>query len=283
VWDDLSVSPLIPGGLFPNGKLPLTPADWINTADHLSRSPTRLLVDLIEGVAAQVADEDLHIVTSGTDVALRLADLRIDHPDPRPFLGSLDPSRQAIDLVELDVSDVRWTDDQGRHRRIDRVDVAVRRAWVDPGRRLTLVCGPIDAVAVLHPDTVDEWVAHSELDYDLHLGGPGLVEARPRGGGWWNARVQPVVDGQIIRFPVTRVGAFGFEVPVPPRWQGERSAELPHLARGAYITAVDLDADALRVHVRIDELREPIALEHLQRALVRAGSHLVLRVADPRS
>lgn len=276
------MSPLIPGGLFPDGKLPLTPTDWINTAGHLSRSPTRLLLDLVEQVAAQMADEDLELLTDDTDVVLRLAGLRCDHPEPQPFLGALERGGERIERVDLDVRAVRWTHHDGSERRLDHLAVAVHDVRVEPGRRLSLVTGRIDAVATLTPDTVAAWLDALELDHDLRLAGPGLVEAEPRGGSWWRAVVRPHVEGGRVHLPVERVVVWGLGLGVPPRWRGERSVELPELARGARITDLELDQDGVRLHLRIDELREPIALEQLQRALRRAGPRVVLRLADPR-
>ena len=276
------MSPILPGGLFPNGKIPLTPADWFRTADHLTRSPTRLLVDLIEAVAAQVADDDLAIQSGDTTVVLRLVDLQVDHPEPQAFLGALDPTGQTIDRIDIEVRRVHWEDGGGHDRVIDGITIRVADARVEPGRNLTLVAGPIEAVATLRATTVQQWLATSDVEYDLELSGPGELTARPKGRSWMRAKVEPYVDGDTVKLPITRVGVLGVELPVPPNWQGERSAELPGLARSARITAVDLDAEELRIHVRIDELREPIPLEKLQRALLRAGSRLVLSVADPR-
>jgi len=277
--------------LFPDGKIPLTPADWLRTADHLSRSPTRLLVDLIEGVAAQVAEDELSIVAHGTEVTLHLADLRVDHagpplsgavPGPGRFLGTLDPEQQAIERIDIDVADIRWTDGEGHHRRIDRLAIAAHHTWVDPRLTLTLITGPIDAVATLQPETFAAWVAASELDQDLTLADEGLVHATARGGGWWQATLRPRLEGDQVLLPLERVSAFGLAIDVPARWRGDRSARLPTLARDARVTGLDISREALRVHLRIDELREPISLEQLQRALRKAGSHLVLRLADSR-
>lgn len=280
--DDRGVSPILPGGLFPNGRIPLTPADWFRTADHLTRSPTRLLVDLIEGIAANVAGDDLAVQSGDTTVVMRLVELEVNHPEPQAFLGALDPAGQTIDLIDLKVRRVRWEDDQGNDRLIDDIAIRVAETRVEPGRSLTLVAGPIEAIATFRAPTFEQWLATADLEYDLELSGPGELTARPKGRSWMRAKVRPYVDGDVVRLPISRVGAWGIELPVPPKWQGERTTELPGLARGARIVDVQLDADELRLHVRIDELREPIPLEKLQKALLRAGSRLVLSVADPR-
>jgi hypothetical protein len=282
VWDHRAVSPILPGGLFPNGKIPLTPADWFRTADHLTRSPTRLLVDLIEAVAAHVADDDLAIQSGDTTVVLRLVDLQVDHPEPQAFLGALDPAGQTIDRIDLEVRRVHWEDGGGNDRIIDDIAIRVADARVEPGRNLTLVAGPIEAIATLRAATVQQWLAASDLEYHLELSGPGELTARPKGRSWMRAKVRPYVEGDTVHLPISRVGCWGIELPVPPKWQGERSAGLPGLARGARITDVEVGEDELRLHVRIEQLREPIPLEKLQRALLRAGSRLVLSVADPR-
>lgn len=275
------MSPILPGGLFPGGRIPLTPADWFRTADHLTRSPTRLLIDLIEAIAAHVAADDLAIQSGDTTVVLRLVDLQVDHPEPQAFLGALDPAGQTIDRIDLEVARVRWEDDEGNHRLIDDIAIEVVDTRVEPGRSLTLVAGPIEAVATLRAPTLQQWLELADVDHEVELSGPGEVVVRPKTRRWASAKVRPRLDGDVVRLPIARVGAFGIELPVPPSFQGEHHVDLPELGRGARITDVEVDADQVRIHVRIEELREPIPLDALQHAL-RAGGRLVLSLAGPR-
>jgi hypothetical protein len=275
------VSPILPGGLFPDGKIPLTPADWFRAADHLTRSPTRLLIDLIEAIATHVAADDVAIQSGDTTVVLRLVDLRVDHPEPQAFLGALAPDGQTIDRIEIDVSRVHWEDGDGNDRRIDEIAIEVADSRVEPGMNLTLVAGPIDAVAILKAPTVGQWLELADLDYEVALSGPGELVVHPKGRQWATAKVRPRLEGDVVHLPICRVGAFGIELPVPPNFQGDRRVELPQLGRGAVITDLEVAADHVRFHVHVDELREPIPLETLQKAL-KAGSRLVLSLAAPR-
>jgi hypothetical protein len=275
------VSPIFPGGLFPDGKIPLTPADWFRTADHLTRSPTRLLIDLIEAIATQVAADDIAIQSGDTTVVMRLVELQVEHPEPQAFLGALDPAGQTIDRIDLDVARVRWEDGDGNDRRIDEIDIVVADTRVEPGRNLTLVAGPIHAVATMKAPTVRQWLDVADLDYEVELSGPDELAVHPKGKRWATAKVRPHLEGNVVHLPICRVGAFGIELPVPPNFQGERRVDLPQLGRGARITRLEVGADHVRFHVQVDELREPIPLETLQKAL-KAGSRLVLSLAAPR-
>jgi hypothetical protein len=275
------VSPILPGGLFPDGKIPLTPGDWIRTADHLTRSPTRLLIDFIEAIAAHVAEDDVAIQSGDTTVVMRLVELQVDHPEPQAFLGALDSAGQTIDRIDLVVRRVHWEDGAGLDRRLDRIDIRVAETRVEPGRNLTLVAGPIEAIVTMKATTAQEWLAAADLGYEVELCAPGELAVHPKGKAWATAKVRPVLDGNVVHLPICRVGAFGIELPVPPNFQGERRVDLPELGRGARITDLEVDADEVRFHVRIDELREPIPLETLQKAF-RAGSRLVLSLATPR-
>ena len=264
---------------------------WREQASQLSKdlfgvtapvlSPTRFLLDLVELVAERATGRELEIRAGDTTYLMRLERLRCRHEGelvPPGLLASqirdLGGMSDALDLVEVEASDVRW--DEGR---IDHLTVDLHQLRLEPGLRPVAVASPVDLTATLEQPTVDEWVASQEPGFRVALTGHGLVAVRHPTWEWIaQAMVKVHLDDDEVRAELDHLALFGGGLRLPRFLSPRRSVSFPRRRGPVEITSIDAEPGRVRVHARVEEVRQPIQGERLAMALTSAGARVILPI-----
>jgi hypothetical protein len=257
-------------------SFPVTPREWLAVADDLRRSPTRMFLDVIRGVAQNLKGREIEIRSGDSDVVLVLDAVRADHdPSPLgPVRAGLDV--EVIDELDIDVRDVRW--DAGS---IDRLRIEVRNVVLEPGvPAATVVAKPIELIAEIDQPTFDRWLARAADDLLVSLDAVGRATVRPvKWQRWVAAEVRPRLDGAQIHVDVERIKVGPFRFRRLPRVPERHTIDLPEFDRDLRVTDIEVAPGLLRVRGHIPEWREAIQLEHLIRAAGTVGQHVVFNRA----
>lgn len=258
-------------------KMPVTPRQWLEFADELSRSPTRLLINVIEAVGASFIDRELDVRAASGQVNLVLRSLTGTHDAPPVAMGALRPSLdfEGIERVEADADDVRWA-----HGAIDHLHVVAHHVRIEPGMTPSLMAGPVELHGDVSQETLDDWVDRADGPLcRVQLREEGLVRGWAR--RWLSADMAVDVgendEGATeVRFRIRRARILGVPLPMARALFGDRVAEVPPLPRDMRLTGVEAHADSLRVDARLERYREPVNPEHVLQAASTVGSHVVL-------
>ena len=254
-------------------SFPVTPREWLAVAEDLRRSPTRMFLDVIRGVAQKLKGREIEIRSGDSDVVLVLDDVRVAH-DPAP-LGPVTAGLDVEVIDELDIStrDVRW--DAGS---IDRLRIEVRNVLLEPGvAAATVAARPIDLIAEIEQPTFDAWLETAADDLEVTLDDVGRATVRPkRWRRWVSAVVRPHLDGDQVHVDVEHVQVGPFRFRRLPRVPERHTIDLPAFDRDLRITSIEVTPGLLRARGHIPEWREPLHLEHLIKAAGTASRHVVL-------
>jgi hypothetical protein len=262
-------------------RWPTTPRQWFALVDEISRSPTRVLVDLVESVSAGLVGRRIDLKTATETITLALTEVTCSHDNPPVAMGALSPGRdiEGIETVTVTATDVVWP-----RGRVDDLRVAAHDVRLETGIVTRIRTSPVEMEGRIGQATVDEWVRWTAErgGVDLHrveLCRPGTVRVWPR--PWLSAEVDVVLDGDEVVLPVQRVQAWGVTVPFVRKRLEERRVPIPPLAQGLRITGIDVTADEIVAEGRIEQLREPVWLDQVIRAASTVGSHVVLNLRPP--
>ncbi len=253
-------------------SIPVTPREWLQAANDLRRSPTRIFLDLIRGVAENVKGREVEIRSGQSDVTLVIDDVRVAH-DPA-LLGPMRATGDVEVIDELDITtrDVRW--DAGS---IDRLRIEVRNVVLEPGVPMaTVVASPIDLIAEIDQETFDHWLGRNVDVLVVELDDVGRATVRPiRWPRWVSAVVRPRLDGPQIHVEVEHVKLGPFRFRRLPRVPERHTIDLPEFDRDLRLTEIELMPGLLRVRAHIPRWREALRLEHMIRAAGTVGQHVV--------
>jgi hypothetical protein len=249
--------------------------------DELSRSPTRVLVDLVESISAGLVGRTVELNTATDTITLGLRAVTCTHDNPPVAMGALRPGRdiEGIETVTVTATDVVWSSGRLDDLRVEAHDVRLETGIVN-----RLRSSPVDLEARIGQGTVDEWVdrVNRVEGVDLHhveLWSPG--EARVWLRPWLAVEVAVVLEGDDVVLPVRRVRAWGVTIPFAPRRLGERRVSIPPLAHGVRVTELEVTADEVVARGRIEQVREPVWLDQIIRAASTVGSQAVLNLRPP--
>jgi hypothetical protein len=260
-------------------RMPVTPRQWLEFADELSRSPTRMLITVLEAVGASFVDRELELRADSGRVTMVLRSLTGSHDDPPVAMGALRPTLdlEGIERVEVEADDVRWA-----RGAIDHLHVTAHRVRIEPGLVASLVAGPILLRGEVGQATLDEW--NDRADGPLRrvqLLGEGTVRAWVRRGLSADLSVDVAEgDGGVteMRFRVQRARVLGVPVPMARMLVRERVVVVPPLPRRMKVVAVHAHPDRLRVEAHVERFREPVNPEHVIKAASTVGSHVVVNL-----
>ena len=262
-------------------RWPTTPRQWFALVDELSRSPTRVLVELVESISAGLVGRTVEIETTTDTITLELVDVTCSHENPPVAMGALRPGLdlEGIETVIITATDVVW--DGGR---LDDLRVEAHDVRLETGIVTRVRTSPVDMEGRIGQAAVDEWVERvgHTTDADVHrveLCRPGTLRVWLR--SWLVAEVGIALEGDEVVLPVKRVQAWGVTIPFAHRRLGERRMAIPPLAQGLRVTHVEITADEMVARGRIDLVREPIWLDQVIRAASTVGSQVVLNLRPP--
>jgi hypothetical protein len=249
--------------------------------DELSRSPTRVLVDLVESISAGLVGRTVELKTADDTVTLELVDVTCTHDNPPLAMGARRPGRdiEGIESVVVHATDVVW--DRGH---LDDVRVEAHAVRLETGIVTSLQTSPVELEASIGQATLDEWVERARAAHDVdvrrvELLRPGTARIWLR--SWLAAEVGvELVDDEIV-LPVRRVQAGGVTVPFAHRRLGTHRLTIPPLAHDLHVTGIEVTADRLTAWGRIAHMREPIWLDQIIRAASTVGSQVVLNLRPP--
>jgi len=253
--------------------IPLTPAEWLDAAQDMRRSPSRMFLDMVENVARSVAGRELEIRSGDSDVTLVLDDVQFNHEPPVvPWIPGTE--LEVVDEIDIDVHGVRWEAGQ-----IDRLRIRVRNVRLEPGVVATVYARPVELVGEVGQSTLDAWLVSTGpgADVEITLDGEGTATAVPTQWKRWGVRAQvaPVLEGDQVHIDVLRiwVGPFSFR---RLRWVPERhTIELPHFDRELTIIGLTVSPGLLQVRGHIPEWREKVHIDQVIRAAGVVGNHVI--------
>jgi len=252
-------------------SIPLTPGEWLDAAEEVRRSPSRMFLDMVQSVARSLAGRELEIRTGDSDVTLVLDDVTYDH-DPPVVPWILGTELEVVDAIDITTSAVRWEAGQ-----IDRLRIGVRNVTLDPGVVATVYARPVELEGEIGQTTFDEWLRSAGVAFDIVLDGEGTATAHPHDWRRWGVRAQvaPVLEGDQIHVDVLRIwiGPFSFR---QLRWVPERhTIDLPTFDRGLTVIGLSLSPGAVRVRGHIPEWREELHVDQILRAAGAVGNHVI--------
>jgi hypothetical protein len=262
---------------------PTTPRQWLTVVDEISRSPTRVLVDLVESVSAGLVGRTVTIETANDTIELELVDVACSHDNPPIAMGALRPGRdiEGIESVVVRATDVRW--DRGR---LDHLRVEAHHVRLETGIVARMRSAPVEMEGRLGQSGVDDWVERMRRDTDadvmaIELFAPGVVRVRLR--SWLEAEVavRLAEDEAEVILEATRVQVRGVGIPFVHTRIPSRHIPVPPLAHGLRLTDLEVTDMEIIAHGRIDEVREPVWLDQVIRAASTVGSEAVLRLRPP--
>lgn len=260
-------------------RWPTTPRQWLTLVDELSRSPTRVLVDLIESLSAGFVGRTVELTTDSDTVILELVDVACSHEHPPVAMGALRPTMdlEGIETVAITAADVAWS-----RGRIDDLYLEAHDVRLEGGIVTKLRAAPVVVEGRIGQETVDEWVAASELGVErIELWRSGMVRVQLR--SWLVAEVEVELDDDEVVFTPRLLRAWGFAVPYAHRRLGVHRVAVPRLLKGLRVTDLEATPDELVARGRIDRLREPIWLDQLIRAASTVGAVVVVNLRPPQS
>ena len=262
-------------------RWPTTPRQWLTLVDELSRSPTRVLVDLVDSISAGLVGRTIELDTATETITLELVAVDCSHDNPPVAMGALRPGLdiEGIETVVVTATDVVWD-----HGRLDQVRAEAHDVRLETGIVSRVRASPVEMEARIGQATLDEWTerARAATDLDIHrmeLWEPGTVRVWLR--SWLVAEVGVVLEGDEVVLPVQRVQAGGVTIPFADRQLGERRATIPPLAQGLRITSLEVTADEVVALGTVDEVQEPIWLDQVIRAASSVSTQVVLNLRPP--
>ena len=252
-------------------SIPLTPGEWLDAAEEVRRSPSRMFLDMVQSVARSLAGRELEIRTGDSDVTLVLDDVTYDHDPPVvPWIPGNE--LEVVDEIDIRASTIRWEAGQ-----IDTLRIGVRNVTLDPGVVATVYARPVELEGEIGQATFDEWLRSSGAAFDIVLDGEGTATAHPHDWRRWGVRAQvaPVLEGDRIHVDVLRIwiGPFSFR---RLRWVPERhTIDLPTFDRGLAVIGLSVSPGVLRVRGHIPEWRERVHIDQVVRAAGVVGNHVI--------
>lgn len=259
----------------------MTPRQWIAVVDDISRSPTMVLVDVVESVSAGLVGRTLTIETADDTIDLELVSVTCSHDNPPVAMGALRPGRdiEGIESVVVTASDVAWS-----RGRLDHLEVEAHHVRLETGIVARLTSAPVEMVGRVGQATVDAWVDQLRADTGAPVQRVELFAAdalRVHLRSWLTAEVGVELVDDEIGFPVRRLRAHGITVPFVHRRLSTRRVTVPPLAQGLRVTSITVTEDAIEATGRIERVREPVWLDQVFRAASTVGTQAVLRLRPP--
>ncbi len=222
---------------------------WLDPSQSL-QSPERLLFDIVEGISRRFRGKRLTLHRIGVAAAFVLDDIEMLR------------RRDSRD-IELIASNVDWDGVPIEHVHVHASDVSV-----ELGATSTLTAATVEVEGQADQSAALGWLGRFvENEWRVGLGDDGLIRARrPDGALVYSATAEARQSALVLE--LRRIEWRGLQVRLPRWLRLERATPLPALPRGLEVVSAALDDGVVRFRLRLAQLREPVKLDRLRKAVL---------------
>jgi len=224
---------------------------WAAVVRPLARSAERVLLNVVEAVAANVTGTRLSFEVQGQHVSFVLDHVRAERmPGPDGELH--------VEVSELVLAGVH----------VERARAVVPALRIGGGARPHVVSGRIQIELHVTREALADWVGRALPGSVVTARPDGLMSLRPA-GRLCDLVVSSSLAGRAVRVRLDRIGVLGFEVPLPRLLAPRRTVSLRSPVPEIQIAGVEETATRVSVHLHHAGIRQPLRLAHLRDALSR--------------
>lgn len=216
--------------------------------------PDSLLTVLSEGILSRFGGQEVDATLLGHRLTGTLDVLKVRR-------------RGAHFQTKAVLRELRWDE-----RSIDEVTVISHEVRLVPGMPTRVRANRVDIEGAVGLETVVDWLASRQREWELTVTGSGLIRAVHR-RKHITAELDASVTDDLLHLQVRRATWAG--LPVPRRWRTMNPIPMGELPRGMRVRRADRDGALVRFRIELAPVNGSFDLAQIRSAIV-AGTTLIV-------